>query len=262
MLGLSAAASYTVAPGDTLSGIAVAHGLSTQQIAAHNGIENPDHIVAGSSLELPGSTGGDGGQSASAGGGSHTVQSNEHLSGIAATHGVSTAAVADANGLTNHDLVIAGSTLTIPGGGQSQPEQPSTPPSGSISRSEAGALIERTAAEHGWNPSFVKAIAWQESGWNQGAVSHAGARGIMQVMPDTGTWVGSALAGRPLNLDDPHDNVLAGVLFLDYLHGITGGDTEMLLAGYYQGLRSLEQNGMYDDTRQYIDNVMRLRQRF
>ena len=207
-LGLSATASYTISSGETLSGIAAAHGLSVQQVAAHNGISDPDMIVAGTSIDLPGAE-------------------------------------------------------SQPQPEQPQPEEPQPEqPSGPISQAEAGALIEQVASQHGWNPSFVKAIAWQESGWNQHVTSPKGARGIMQVMPATGEWVGSALAGRPLNLDDPHDNVLAGVLYLDYLHRVTGGDVEMILAGYYQGLRSVSEIGMYDDTRAYIDNVQRLRHRF
>jgi soluble lytic murein transglycosylase-like protein len=137
-----------------------------------------------------------------------------------------------------------------------------TAPSGSASQAQVGALIEQTARAHGWNPAFVKAIAWQESGWNNNVVSSAGAVGIMQVLPATGQWVSTYLAGQTLNLADPADNVLAGVLFLDYLHRMTGGDVRLILGGYYQGLRSMRDNGVYGQTERYIDNVMALRERF
>jgi N-acetylmuramoyl-L-alanine amidase len=86
--------------------------------------------------------------------------------------------------------------------------------------------------------------------------------GIMQVMPGTGEFVSRELAGRDLDLEDPRDNVEAGVLFLQYLWELTDGDAEQTLAGYYQGLRSVAENGRYDDTERYIANVLALRDRF
>jgi N-acetylmuramoyl-L-alanine amidase len=112
------------------------------------------------------------------------------------------------------------------------------------------------------SPAFVKAVAWQESGWNQQVVSSANAIGVMQVLPSTGRFVSSYLVGRTLDLNDPVDNVEAGVAFLRYLYRYTGGDVRMTLAGYYQGLRSVNQNGMYSDTVRYIDNVTALRARY
>ena len=71
-----------------------------------------------------------------------------------------------------------------------------------------------------------------------------------------------ALGRRELDLTDPYDNVTAGVAFLDYLHDVTGGDIRLILGGYYQGLRSIDRNGFYRDTEQYIDNVLALRDRY
>src|SRR5690625_4813569 len=153
-LGLAATASYTISSGDTLSAIAAAHGLTVSEIAEHNGIADPDHIVAGDTIELPGSSG--------------EGQPEEGQPGEEQ------------------------SAAEEPAPEEPAPEEPAPAP---ISEGDVGALIDQVAAQHGWNPSFVKAIAWQESGWNQNAVSPAGARGIMQVMPATGEWVGSSLAG-------------------------------------------------------------------
>jgi len=52
------------------------------------------------------------------------------------------------------------------------------------------------------------------------------------------------------------------VLYLKRLLNETGGDESAAIAGYYQGLSSVQSRGMYDDTRQYVDNVQALRGRF
>ncbi|HVM21655.1 MAG TPA: lytic transglycosylase domain-containing protein, partial [Egibacteraceae bacterium] len=136
---------------------------------------------------------------------------------------------------------------------------PAAAPAG---RAEVGALLDRAAREHGFNPAFVKALAYQESGWNQSARSSANAIGVMQVLPSTGEFVSRYIVGRPLNLADTQDNVTAGVAYLAYLWRLTGGDVDRTLAGYYQGLRSVQDKGMYPSTRQYIANVKALRSRF
>ena len=256
---LAATAGYTVRPGDTLSAIAARNGTSVSSLAEANGISDPNHITAGQTLQLPGSAGG--GNSATGGGSGsdsiiHEVQAGEHLSGIARHYGVSAAAIATANGLGDPNLVRAGARLTIPGASTPAAGQPAP-----ASKDEVGRLIERIAREHGWNPAFVKAIAWQESGWNNAVVSSAGAIGIMQVMPGTGAHV-SRRYGRTLDLRDPTDNIRAGVLFLDELYAITNGDPRMTLAGYFQGLANVRRNGLYNATERYIDNVLALRERF
>ena len=261
-LMVASSASYTVRPGDTLSEIAARLGLPAAEIATANGVTNPDRIFAGQRLLLPGSA--TGGGTAGTAAGAHVVALGETLSGIAVKYDVSVQALSDANSLRSVDRIRAGQRLVIPGGAP-QPMAPSAQPANrapQASRSDVGELLERTARAHGWDPSFVKALAWQESGWSNAAVSSVGARGIMQVMPYTGDFVSRNLAGRTLNLSDPADNVLAGVLFLQHLHELTGGDARMILAGYYQGLGSVRRNGLYPSTERYIDNVLALKQRF
>lgn len=199
----------------------------------------------------------------------YTVEYGDTLSEIAERFDVSSGQLADANDLDDPDRLIAGTRLAVPQAEPAAPQAgpgtdgaPAADPLVPASRGEVGALIERTARAHGWSPAFVKALAWQESGWNQDRVSSAGAIGIMQVMPATGEFISAHLARRPLDLDDPADNVLAGVLFLDYLYGLTGGDAEQTLAGYYQGLASAREHGRFPSTDRYIDNVLALRARF
>ena len=189
----------------------------------------------------------------------YTVQLGDTLSEIARDHGTSTSALAEANGVDDPDRIVAGTRLELPEPATGGPEAVSH---GSPSGSEVGALLEEVATAHGWSPRFVKALAWQESGWDQSRVSSAGAVGIMQVLPGTGEFVSRELVGRDLDLEDPRDNVEAGVVFLQYLWELTDGAAEQTLAGYYQGLRSVAENGRYDDTERYIANVLALRDRF
>ena len=123
--------------------------------------------------------------------------------------------------------------------------------------------VQSIAAAHGVSPSLAAAIAWQESGFNNGMVSGANARGVMQVMPGTWDYVQQNLAGgQQLNPDSATDNVHAGVMYLKRLLDDSGGDENAAIAGYYQGQSSVRDRGMFDDTKQYVDNVQALRSRF
>jgi soluble lytic murein transglycosylase-like protein len=123
--------------------------------------------------------------------------------------------------------------------------------------------VQSVAAAHGVSPSLATAIAWQESGFNNGMVSSANARGVMQVMPGTWDWVQAYLTGgRRLNPFSAEDNVRAGTLYLGHLLRQAGGDPALAAAGYYQGLASVRQIGMLPETRRYVANVLALRGRF
>lgn len=189
----------------------------------------------------------------------YVVQPGETLSGIAARAGLSVADLQAANGIADANRIQAGQALLLDG---SVSDASTAAPAAPGSREAIGALLESTARAYTMDPAFVKAIAWQESGWNPSVVSSADAIGVMQVLPSTGEWVSRSLVGRHLDLKDPADNIEAGVAFLRYLYRLTGGDVDRLLAGYYQGLRSVDENGMYTDTVQYIANIKALRDRF
>jgi soluble lytic murein transglycosylase-like protein len=122
--------------------------------------------------------------------------------------------------------------------------------------------IAAVASRNGVPASLASAIAWQESGFNNGMVSSANARGVMQVMPGTWDWVQANLARRHLDPSSAIDNVGAGVLYLGHLLGETGGDPAMAAAGYYQGIGSVRNIGMLPETQRYVANVMALRSRF
>lgn len=248
-------AHYTVRRGDTLWEIGARYCTSPRALAAANGIRNPDRIYPGQQLVLPGSAGRGPTQGAM-----HRVCPGENLTSIAARRGVGVAELAAANHLTDRDYIQAGQQLAIPGRGR-VPERTRSK-AAPVPRTSAERLIDVTARRYGWDPALVKAVAWQESGWQQHVVSRTGAVGIMQVQPGTGAFVARRLVGRSLDLKNPADNVLAGVAFLDHLQDLTGGDPRLTLAGYYQGLASVRANGWYPDTVRYVDNVLRLKRRF
>src|SRR5699024_2377400 len=95
---------------------------------------------------------------------------------------------------------------------------------------------------------------------NPAAVSPANAVGVMQVIPSSGKWA-SDLVGRDLNLLDPQDNVTAGVAILRALQH-AGDSAKERIGGYYQGLGSVRQNGLYEDTKNYVKNVQSLMTRY
>lgn len=89
--------------------------------------------------------------------------------------------------------------------------------------------IAQTAQQHGVSPLLALAVARAESGFNQAAVSAAGAIGIFQLMPATAADLGV----------DPYDwqqNIDGGVRYLAWLASKYPGRTEFMLAGYNWGV--------------------------
>ncbi|MEA2685539.1 MAG: hypothetical protein QOE93_734 [Actinomycetota bacterium] len=119
---VTAARSYTVAPGDTLSEIAARLHIPADELAAANGIADPDLIVAGQVLVLPGSASDEVGAGPRTGTGSsstagYVVRRGDTLSEIADRLGVPAADLAQANGIDDPDLVQEGMVLVLPGPG-------------------------------------------------------------------------------------------------------------------------------------------------
>lgn len=286
--------SYTVRSGDTLTGIATRHGMSVERLSALNDLQRP-HIITGEKLRVTGVTPKPAKRATSrpAATSTHTVSAGENLSGIAARRGMSVLRLAKLNHLSTSDVLHAGQTLKVTGPTRSsrseaQPRKAASPKKtsantfagrtysdevveaasrnratlaerGTPSRTETRATITRIARQNGVDPSLALAVSYQESGWDHGQVSVANAVGTMQVIPSAGEWT-SQLAGRELDLLDHEDNITSGVLLLKVLTQ-QASTTSDAIAGYYQGLASVEANGMYDDTKQYVSNVKTLRAR-
>jgi N-acetylmuramoyl-L-alanine amidase len=207
--------------------------------------------------------------------GGYTVQPGDTLTGIAARSGVTPQQIAWMNGLQPDSFVIAGTALKLPstpggqavaasqqssGTAQSHTPAASTGPVPSAGRTNSSE-ISSIASEHGVDGALASAIAYQESGFNNAAVSSANARGVMQVMPGTWQWVQDNLATSQLDPASTQDNVRAGVLYMRQLLQDTGGDERMAIASYYQGLGSVRENGLLPETERYVANVQALRGR-
>jgi soluble lytic murein transglycosylase-like protein len=83
----------------------------------------------------------------------------------------------------------------------------------------------------------------------------------MQIEPYTAASAGPALLHRSVNLNNPVDNAELGAAllrsYLDQLH-----DPKLVLAAYYQGLSAVRHHGIYPSSRNYVDGIWRLRNRF
>jgi soluble lytic murein transglycosylase-like protein len=175
------------------------------------------------------------------------VLPGETLAGIAARAGVGVVALARRNGITDPDRLTPGTLLRLePGVGGETP-----------TRGKIGALMAQGAARWGIDPALVRAVAWQESGWWQGARSSVGAIGVMQLMPDTAEWLGPTVLGRSINPRRVEDNVEGGIAYLSWLKRQTG-NRATAVAAYYQGLGSVRRNGLLGETRRYVASVLSL----
>jgi N-acetylmuramoyl-L-alanine amidase len=129
-------------------------------------------------------------------------------------------------------------------------------------RADVRQAVVEEAARYGVPAPFALAVAWQESGWQQGVVSRAGAVGVMQLMPATADWVGQAMLGTPVNMFDTRENVRAGVRLLAHYLARYAGDRDRVLAAYYQGQTAVDRHGVYPVSRPYIASILILERIF
>jgi N-acetylmuramoyl-L-alanine amidase len=260
--------------GDTLSAIAARYHTSVSRLIALNHLPGDGNLIyAGQTLKVPG------GSTSSTHMVTiyHTVVPGDTLYGIAARYHVPMLRIAHRNHLGRSLVVVLGERLAIP---HRVTTHASTAPSSSGSATSAAisdrellahraepsqdgvaAIIRSTAARWGLDPSLALAISWQESGWNMRAVSGVDAIGAMQIMRYTGTYLSDDVVHRGLDLYSAQDNITAGVALLSVLTH-EASSTRQAIAGYYQGLQSVRDNGMYGSTKQYVADVMALRQRY
>ncbi|MEY9776112.1 LysM peptidoglycan-binding domain-containing protein [Arthrobacter sp. MW3 TE3886] len=291
---------YVVKPGDTLSAIAARHGVGLSEVFKWNGLGMSSVIYPGQKVKVGGgsSTPAPSAPAAPkpsaptpASAGSYTIKAGDTLSGIAARNGVRLSDVLSANRLTMSSIIYPGQKLVIPGASTIAPAS-STPatttplvpstflgfsyPAAVVSsanqnkallnaspvpsRQQMKSIVADTARRMGVDASLALAFAFQESGFDQRAVSPANAIGTMQVIPSSGEWA-SDLVGRKLNLLDPYDNATAGIAIIRQLVR-TSPDVDTAIAGYYQGQYSVSQNGMYEDTKGYVAAIKANRQLF
>ena len=239
--------------------------------------------------------------SGSAAGRVHTIKRGETLGTIARQYGVTLAALTASNGIRNPNLIIEGRTVTVPAPRPTPVPRATAPvarpapapaarpapkpgalrdsvvrmPPAQLASARTAPKITVPADRAGLRSAFLQfsrlagvpsdlamALAWQESGWQRNKVSSTQAVGVMQLMPDTVDFVSTQLLGvKPLNPRDPIANIRMGTRFVRYLLDSNGGNVDLALASYYQGLRSVRENGPLDETRRFVANVKALRGR-
>lgn len=114
-------------------------------------------------------------------------------------------------------------------------------------------LIVTNATRHEIDPLLIYLVMQQESGFNQRAVSRAGARGLMQLMPGTARMLGVR------NIHDPVENIEAGTRHLKNLLQRYGGDVNLALAAYNAGEEAVARYGNrvppYRETVNYVRRI-------
>lgn len=114
--------------------------------------------------------------------------------------------------------------------------------------------IESAARRHGVPVELICGVILQESGGNPRAVSHCGARGLMQLMPGTARRFGV------MNSFDPIQNIDGGTRYLRFLLDRFKGDFRLALAGYNAGEHNVEKYGNrvppFSETQAYVPNVL------
>jgi soluble lytic murein transglycosylase-like protein len=112
--------------------------------------------------------------------------------------------------------------------------------------------VERAAAQHSVPVELIHSVIQVESNYNPYAVSRKGARGLMQLIPETAKRFGVSDAF------DPADNIQGGAKYLRYLLDLYSGNYTLALAAYNAGEGAVARYGdvpPYPETRNYVQLV-------
>ena len=115
------------------------------------------------------------------------------------------------------------------------------------------AIFQEASSLYGVSCDLLKSIAKAESGFNPNAVSHAGAVGIMQLMPGTAASLGVT------NSYDPRENILGGAKLMAQLLSRYNGNTALALAAYNAGSGNVDKYGgipPFTETQNYVRKVL------
>jgi len=121
-----------------------------------------------------------------------------------------------------------------------------------ILREAIEAEIDSAAARHNLNPDLVRAVIRAESNYRHDVVSHAGAMGLMQLMPRTAESLGV------VNPFDIRQNIDGGTRYLRRMLDLFGGDLDLALAAYNAGQGAVRRHGgipPFAETQNYVPRV-------
>ena len=232
--------SYVVKAGDSLWAIAHANGMSVKQLAAANKMPVTDLILIGSTLQIPGSA-------------STATEANE-------TAASTTPAATTSSTTTQNPWAFCSSlsSTAAPGTWGVMPDLLRQSPN----RLALQPLFIKWANHYNVSLPLLEAIAWQESGWQQGVVSSTGAIGAGQIMPGTASFISGTLIGMPMDINSVNDNIRMSAAFIRYLADVEGNNRCATIAAYYEGPVNLSKDGIYPDTQAYVASVEALIPRF
>jgi soluble lytic murein transglycosylase-like protein len=118
------------------------------------------------------------------------------------------------------------------------------------------AIIREAAAIHGVSATLIRSVVQAESAFDSMALSHVGAMGLMQLMPDT------AEAFGVVNPFDPRENIMAGTRLLKELLTQYRGNIPLTLAGYNAGSGVVARYGgripPFKETKNYVKRITSL----
>lgn len=177
----------------------------------------------------------------------YIVKPGDSLTAIAKRFGTTITALARTNKLDPARYLVIGTKLRVPapqeGGGGGVRD-----------------LLDRYAGRYGVSRSLVRAVAWQESGYQTNLTSPTGAWGVMQVMPDTWDFVETVLLGERVPRTT-EGNIKVGVLYLRQLLHEFNGDERLAVGAWYQGAKAVRERGLYGETKAFVANVLALKTR-
>lgn len=133
--------------------------------------------------------------------------------------------------------------------------QPINPSLGGFTtgNSDVDNLIVESGRRNSVDPLLLYSIMHQESSFKPRALSHKGARGLMQLMPGTASRFGVT------NIWDPKQNIEGGARYMRFLLDLFSGDVRLALAGYNAGEGAVMKYGYrvppYAETREYVRRI-------
>jgi soluble lytic murein transglycosylase-like protein len=164
--------------------------------------------------------------------------------------GVSLTTLAKENSLDAAEALLIGTKLAVPVARPGDASLSATP-------DDVRSQLDTWAARLGVSPHLVRALAWMESGYQPGVVSDVGARGVLQVMPTTRSYVEDVLVGHPLPQTVGGD-IEVGVLYLRHLLSQFDGHSDLALGAWYEGEAAVRKFGLYEMTKPFVADVLAL----